>query len=720
MRNIWIAILGVISITLFTGTAMATAPVAQDLPDFKVLTGSPAVDDFNLDEYVTDFDNTPASLTWAIQGNSGFTSAPTTSLTGHLLDIGGSSTVQQGTVTLRVSDSTAHSDTDAVVKFSSLMITGPSLTQDNNLVTSQAFPRTWVIESDQTSTTPVLKTLITPAGSQDTANITVSIADMGGTWRAGDNATSALYQELQASIDGGGHLVLAAPAGTYPRTGLTELSGAYRVGVKAKLTGGAGANWDGMELLASHSRYPVRDNANTFANLNKFNNFEGLALGTLPTGHTALGTPESADNVWAILGTPVGTSTARVVDIATALPGAPTWAASGNALELTVDSGGFVFVASQWFTDIAPGETVTVAANVACNAAAGAKVGNLFMFMGNQHIPANDYGVELQQGTAGAAADMPLNGAWRRVKTTFTADTVGAHVADGGSFVNFYQRGYQLCIMLQGVGADVYPYKVYVDNVRVYRDKQDIGKALGSTVTHPTLAISGSLGSTLFDGTFEGATKLTLDATQDSTSQNWGVNAAAAAGTAVINTASLNNVGTHSGTKSLEIYVPGGSTRTVTQGEFVYTKLNLQNATVGSVDYSGAGVYSMTAWYKTDAAAEKNVPAVLVAPSDNFFTNLSWANCGYVGAPLAGAGWKQITLTSARMNAVRLWPFIVVSADATWVTSAPLKAYWGSFATLGTNPGYEANAHVFFDDVQIRKVQDDAKYFDRSVFPVTD
>lgn len=716
MRNIWIAILGVISITFFAGTAMALAPVAQDLPDFKILTGptGETVDDFTLDEYVTDYDDAPSSLHWTIDGNSGFTSVPSNSVdVANLLDIGGSSIVQQGTFDLSVCDHTPECDTlDTVVKFSSLMITGPALTQDNNLATGITLPRTLVVQADQEMTTTVLKDLIQPESARPDTNLTVSIADMAGDWKAGDNATSATYEDLEASITGAGELVLAA-AGTYPPEGLfSELSGVYRVGVKAKMTGGGAANWDGMELLVSQSRYPVKVSPNNWTNLNAFNNFEGLTAGDLPAGNGTLA------NVWGYQ-VKTGAATAKVVDIATAMPGAPAWAASGQALELAVTADtDAIFVSSEFFTDIRPGETVTFAANITSNAGPTATVGVLTMFMGNLHIPSNDGGMVLQTGTAGAN-EMPVNGNWRRVKTTLVADTVGANV----NGVNFYARGYQCFFVLSGAAGATYPYKVYIDNVRVYRDETDIDKALGSTVTHPSLLVSGNPSATAFDGTFEGATAMTLSTTGGVEVQNWVVNGAAQSGTAAIVDASVDNGPTHAGTKLLQLYVPGVG-RTVSQAEFVYTKVSLDGTLAGKLDYSGEGLYSLTGWFKTDAPDVKSLPGILVALTDPQFSNTCFSDCGYPAAPMAGAGWKQIIVTQARLTGSKLWPFIVVMAERTWNDPAmppgTLKAYWAPYNVLGDNPGYEGDGKVFFDDIKIQKVMDDAKYFDRSVFPATD
>jgi hypothetical protein len=211
--------------------------VAGDIPDIKLLTGSPGevVNDFDLDAYVTDYDDDESGLDWTIDSAVGFDSGDPSSITdGHLVDLAGKSASDQGVVTYKVSDAT-ESDTDSqTVKYSSFLLVGPSLTQDNNLVPPNAFVRSWVIKGEESLSTPAISTLL--GAGAPAVNLTVSIADLAGDLKAGDNVTDVVYGDLHASIDGAGKLVLTTPTGAYPRTtGQAQLTGAYRVGVKGRL-----------------------------------------------------------------------------------------------------------------------------------------------------------------------------------------------------------------------------------------------------------------------------------------------------------------------------------------------------------------------------------------------------------------------------------------------------------------------------------------------------
>lgn len=705
MKNFWVAILSVLCITFFTGTASATAPVAQDIPDFKLLTGSGQVDSFDLDDYVTDYDDGPDGLTWTISGTSGFDSGantPAYSVTDPLADIGGSAVVTQGVFTFRVADASEYSEDSSVVKYSSLLMAQPGLTQDNNLNPPNTFTRTLIVQTDATLTTPELSQLISPQSASD-ADLYVSIADLDGNWLAGDNATSAQYGELLASISGSGELVLQAAPGS---TGMNQLSGAYRVGVKAKKTGGVGENWDGSEFLVSHSRFPTRDFQNTAARLDKFNNFEGLAVGPLATTAVAMRAVESG---WY---KPLGTGTADVVASAPT-DGSSAWASSGQALKIGVTAGQTVYCLSEFFTDIQAGETVTFSANVTTDLAAGAtSTGGLTMFVGNMHINSNNAGVVYQSGTASGAPELPTGGVagWRTIKATMTADANGAAVADGTETVNFYERGYQCNLIVTGAAAS---FNLYVDNVRVYRSKQDVDLAFGNTVA--SVAGLNDYADDLFDGTFEGGTTL------ETLTPVWERHPVARQGTSQINTDPVNNMFTHDGSNSLEMFVPGNG-RTGNLTEFAFTRLGLNATAAGEANYVGSGIYGLSLWYKTNAGAIKDLPGVLIALTDPQFRNTAFNECGYVAAPLGGTGWKQAYCSSARaLEADKLWPFVVVGAPILWATDgAHIRPYWGSYGVLGANPGYEADAHVFVDDVKIHKMMDDAMYFDRSVFPAAD
>jgi hypothetical protein len=704
MKNFWVAILSVLCITFFAGTASATAPVADDIPDFKMLTGTGQLEDFDLDDYVTDYDDGPGGISWSVDSVSGFdggANTPSYSIVDPLLDIGGSAVVTTGTFTFKVEDASEYATDSSVVKYSSLMMAQPGLTQDNNLNPEDVVTRTMVIEADATLTSPELTQLISPESASD-ADLYVSIADLDGSLLAGDNTSSAAYGDLEASISGSGELVLKAPAGSYPISGMYQLSGAYRVGVKAKKTGGVGENWDGAEFLVAHSMFPTKEVQNSATSLDKFNNFEGLAVGALSNKATMTANGEG----W-YLASSSGSGSASIVD--SGIP-ASSWATSGQALKLSVDTGDTLYVQSQFFTDIQPGETIVMSMNVTTDAPELGPVPALITFLGNPHITSNNCGLTLQEGSGtGDAAEMPTANNWRTIKLALVADPIGAAVEDGTETVDFYDRGYVCNIILMDAPAAV---NVYIDNVRVHRGDLDKDLAFGNTVAHVVGVQDAS--DDLFDGTFEGGSTLE--------SLGWLVHVAANDGTTQIDTSGVNSMFTHEGTNALEMFIPGNG-RSTTLSEFAYTKIQLDATAAGEANYDGEGIYGLSAWFKTNSPDVKSLPDVLFALADPKFKNVAFNSAGMVGAPLNGAGWKQIYCSSARVTSTltKLWPFIVVSGDAVWIgDGGHIRPYWGSYGTLGSNPGYEADAHVYVDDIKIHKMMDEAVYFDRSVFPVAD
>lgn len=699
MRNIWVAVIGVLALTMFAGFGSATAPVAQDIPDIRLLTDPASavgtLEDFDLNDYVTDYDDDPTSLNWTIESQVDFDSGDPASLAGSLASLAGKAAADQGTATYRVADASEYSENDQVVKYSSFFMIGPSLTQDNNLVPPNTFKRTWVLQGDEALTTPALADLLSSAISAD---FTVSIADLAGEWLAGNNETDVTYGDINASISAGGELVLQVASGTYPLAG-DQLTAAYRVGIKAKPAGGGLAgtedNWDGAEILVSPSRFPTTSDANTTARVKRFNDFEitGTLPYTLPADQSVM--RALADDVNPRWFTSKGTAGAAAQVVAAPPAGSPAWATSGQLLQVTLNAPtDLIEVYSEWFTDIEPGETLICEANVTTSAAAGGFTPTFLMFMGNFHIHSNYEGfamftpndTDIQVPTGGAAG-------WRTMRVKFKADTLGADV----NGFNFYERGYQMMMLFKGdaYGA-TYPFTFYVDNVRVYQAPDPIEAALGAT----KIDVTSQALSAPFDGTFEGATDLASAGFEVKTTEN--------GGTSQVDVSGLNNMFSHDGSKALEVFVPGGLTSII---HTVYARLDLGSN-------AGPGLYGMTTWLKTNAGHVKDVPDVFVICADPAFRNAAIAQTGIVGLPLAGQGWKQVSVPSYRVGTTvnRLWAYFIVK------TAGDLfdYPYWPEEFKGANQPGYESDARIYVDDIQIHKYQDDVRFFDRSVFPAAD
>jgi len=179
------------------------------------------------------------------------------------------------------------------------------------------------------------------------------------------------------------------------------------------------------------------------------------------------------------------------------------------------------------------------------------------------------------------------------------------------------------------------------------------------------------------------------------------------------------NVHTHEGANALEVYIDTDETRTSTLSRHVYNTVQVNASWAGGDDNRGAGLYALTLWHKTDAADVKSVPGALYGFTDMNFRNIGFTDTGYAGAPLGPDAWEKVTVSLERLHGARFQIFVILRADL-WLaqdSAATQRVYWEPL-DFGSNPGYESDAKVYIDDVQIHKVTDDATYFDRSVFPV--
>jgi hypothetical protein len=430
----------------------------------------------------------------------------------------------------------------------------------------------------------------------------------------------------------------------------------------------------------------------TQAELDKFGGFESDAESI---AYTNLNDMRANGALWAKVS---GTGEAVI----SAAQPAMAWATSGNALQITLDQGEDVIVQSEFFTDIQAGETLTFQANVTTDTAAGQPTANVMLFMGNFTMPSNYQGVSLQS-TATDGSEIPTGGAagWRTIKATFKADTVGAAVATTDTtnypsgVVSFYQNGYQCAFVCKNDNSTA-AVNIYIDNVRVYKSVDPIEAALGATEIDVTKGNTGIA----FDGTVEAATDVaSLGFSQDLTE-----------GTAAINTLEANNMFTHEGSQSLEVYVPAGTSDLT---EFLHAAVKV------AVDDRGAGIYGASVWMKTNSPDVQSNPDVMLVLTDPSFRNVPFVFSGLVAAPLDGAGWKKLSVDTAMVSSyANLW--IVLSVKQAGALNT--RGFWPTdMNTFGsTTPGIQSDGHVYFDDFKVHKYQDDVTYFDRSVFPATD
>jgi hypothetical protein len=450
-----------------------------------------------------------------------------------------------------------------------------------------------------------------------------------------------------------------------------------------------------MEILAAVAQYPSYDTTGFPASQARLSEFCDFEVGTVPkdiaTSQAAM-RAEADPNApkWFTANTSGG-ATAQIVG--TGIP-ASAWATSGNALKVGLGTTGGTMIVSEWFMDFAAGETLTLQANVTCDAVAPAATGGAFMmFVGNFHANGN------YQGTAwnsnATYAEIPCAGSWRTMKITFPVDTVGANVQNGTETFNAYQRGYQIAFYLQSTGAAV---NYYIDNVRIYRNLDPIDMALAAT----EIAVTDDGTATSFDGTMEAVSDLAAWETP-----------APALGTSRLDTTGLNNMFSHDGTKAIEVFLPTyAGTKQTHQLQY--------RCDTGLPAHPGSlpGILGVSAWVKSDAPDAKSCPDVMAVLSDPGFRIAGFSSTGYVGMPMAGAGWKKLLVTGERVGITsRLWLTLILNSGPIAVDA---YTYWPTWLKGSSAPGAESDAHIFFDDIKFHKMLDDAKLFDRSVFPATD
>jgi len=289
------------------------------------------------------------------------------------------------------------------------------------------------------------------------------------------------------------------------------------------------------------------------------------------------------------------------------------------------------------------------------------------MFVGNFHAHGN------YQGTAWAAnstnAEIPYNNSWRTMKVTFPVDTVGANLQSGTETFNAYQRGYQIALYFTGSASMTGAQSFYVDNVRVFRNLDPIDMALAAT----DIAVVKQGTTTPFDGTLETAVDV-ADWNQTGLVQN---------GTGRLDTTGLNNMFSHDGTKALEMFVP----------LYVSTKQTEQlqyRAGTGMTDQDG--IYGASVWVKSDAPDAKSTLDVMAVVSEPGFRCAGFASTGFVGLPLAGAGWKKILVSNERVGFTdRLWLTLIINSGPIAVDA---YAYWPTWLKGTENPGDESDSCV--------------------------
>jgi hypothetical protein len=97
---------------------------------------------------------------------------------------------------------------------------------------------------------------------------------------------------------------------------------------------------------------------------------------------------------------------------------------------------------------------------------------------------------------------------------------------------------------------------------------------------------------------------------------------------------------------------------------------------------------------------------------DAFYKNVPFVDVGGAGAPLAGAGWKKVNMSSAMIDVGR-----VVFAAVVRNASTPSRAYFPQSLKDNLIGSDCASTAVYVDDLEFYRTPDDSMYYCDSVFP---
>jgi len=391
----WIG-MAVCMVSLLAGTAGATVPFADDIPDTRLNvlgTGSPTTltPAFDLDDYVIDNDNSDDAISWGVSVEAG---GPVVNIAGgsqpslHEADVLGVATagVYEATYTATDPDTQSGSDT-AVHKYSSFWLSEPTLTTDNRLSVQNSVRFTYVKLFDGTGVAENTGSLLpfVESGSPVTVNFGPLLAyalDSGTPVKVGQG-NSLTLGGLAASVQvGTGNVFLT------PSSALTP-SCALLLSIPAVLQGSSfddAGDWDGAVIMVAPAKaHEVRGGAPAgfTGALDQECRFENIPVAALvqPGAGTYTGAlPVIITGSWRVNSTPL-TPTSGSVSILNAAQvaaldiGNPAnqfaGATSGNVLCLEMDSTDSISLESYNITPVQPGEVYGISFSMATDIPSG-------------------------------------------------------------------------------------------------------------------------------------------------------------------------------------------------------------------------------------------------------------------------------------------------------------------------------------------------------------
>ncbi len=680
--------------------------------------------------------------------------------------------------TFTADDSSDTADTASELKYSSFWLTEPKFTADNRLSIRSSGPRFTYVKLFDGSGAPEITPAL--SGSIDTGGgpgVTVEFGPLtmydltsGAPVRV-DQGQSVSFGGLDAYVLTSSGQVALTPSGV--------LNCAVLISIPAVLQGSTfdrNGDWDGKVIMvapASNTEtFPGWTYGGESLAINtRFENIPGTAP-LQPDGAGSSVSPLFIVPGWratTVLGRTPATisivSAAGLAGLGAGSPGDPAnqfaGATSGNALKLAFPAAGtngaIANLTTLRLSPVTPGEIYGLSLNLSTDIPSSQistyrdkvkLVVSTYTRVDEGYFTAQVFEKAPTAGSSNPTVSLPMDGEWRQIyvemripelsfalDNTYVGGTGTSNVSDDGvlTFVRLFVEN----------GAPA--FNAYIDNIYHYRKGMSdlnyadvnessanglIEQGLANGVTAMTAynAISPTTNGNIVDGAFETATDLG--------GNNWRVLGAPGLVNVTTPTGawSIANFGRLNTSGSLKGQVTGGTPATSTDndGGRASTRpigIRGQDSTDVAIldaggnpvpNLAGEGYYGVSFWITSDAASCARNPQVKMAFQEQRpATNQAGAMMilGPSNVPAQPDGWYQYSAVGAfpQLTAYPAMQQALITFDI--VAKGNRPGYPGAGDYTGTNvPGYDADAGIYIDDVQLHRVRDTQEYWNASLF----
>jgi len=730
----FVAVPAIIALVLVLSlNVQATAPIVDDIPDVKMIYGAgDAADIFDLNDYVVDFDDGDAGLTWSGVASGYTADSPAISIDGNnVATIGGLAISDYGEIVWSATETSGSQEgSDAsVVTYSDFWLTRPSLTaalfayDDSSIEVQPVY-----VVRDVTTTLESGASLLSGSGLS-TADWTVNMRGLI------DRTTYPLVTNV-AGVSTYGLNVAINADGTFTIDPGSTLTAPLEIGFRASkdATDAPKDEWSGARVIAAQDILPRESNS---GDILKEHCFENTGLTVLPNDDTAPFKDVSDTYGWSayypsgsfVDYTALGATAdavCSIVDISSVsgLPegpvGGPLPWGSCLKMNMPMGSGNLIYSAKYDYPD--PGDTLClefwVATDVPTDQAKERPI-----FRGGFSTSQPTHELSEFEAKAGVGSALPLAGeGWVKIQTYYTAQVnTSLTTVDHFRVILFTIR------RPKTYTSDI---NVYVDNVSVYKVKSPIDvtnyrsepMVMKDALAYGSTAIGmGDYPSTDdLEGTFERTTSKAshtdpveicgiFDLSANVTGANF--NTLGSGDYTLAVSADNNFTYSSAASKSLKIGI-NASAFNYTAGSplSVVSLTTLDPCDLYGQGINGTGIYGLTFWMRTSAVTYYSdtgtgkyghIPTVRYGiydggPEDPNTTFVYSKQNSASAMPVLADGWKKFS--------------IIYPASNTDLRGLML-AYYIICGSLQGSADF-----VYIDDITFQKVQDKANYYDDSLF----